>query len=67
MPVAAALRARGYRWHPGDARCANAWYRDGVPAEQDPECAWLAAHAYGGRRGWALERLTARDRYSVRA
>ena len=61
-----ALHARRYRWHPGDRRRAKAWYRDGPPGEADAECAWLAAHAYGGRRGWALERLTARERYSVR-
>lgn len=62
-----ALYARRYRWHPGDARRAKAWYRDGPSEEARAECAWLSAAAYGGRRGWTLERLTARERYSVRA
>lgn len=63
----AALQTRRYRWHPGDARRPKAWYRDGPPAEAEAECAWLSAAAYGGARGWTVERLTARERYSVRA
>jgi DNA polymerase-3 subunit epsilon len=61
-----ALRARRYRWHPGDARRAKAWYRDGTPAEARAECAWLAAHVYRGAPAWELARITARERYSDR-
>jgi DNA polymerase-3 subunit epsilon len=61
-----ALAARRYRWHAGDACRPKAWYRDGSAAEAEAECAWLASNAYGGRRGWRLERFTARDRYSGR-
>jgi DNA polymerase-3 subunit epsilon len=62
-----ALHARRYRWHPGDAHRPKAWYRDGSAADAEAECVWLAAEAYGGEPGWTLERLTARERYSVRA
>ena len=61
-----ALHARGYRWHPGSARRPKAWYRDVAPADAEAECAWLSRQAYAGDRGWAMERLTARERYSVR-
>lgn len=61
-----ALHARRYRWHPGDGRRVKAWYRDCSPTEADAECGWLAAHAYGGRGRWTLERFTARERYSGR-
>jgi DNA polymerase-3 subunit epsilon len=61
-----ALSARRYRWHPGDARRPKAWYRDGPAAEAEAECAWLSAHVYSGRRGWKVERFTARERYSNR-
>ncbi len=60
------LVARRYRWHPGDRRRGKAWYRDGTRAEAQVECAWLTAHAYGGRPGWTVERLTAHERYSDR-
>lgn len=62
-----ALHARRYRWHPGDARRKKAWYRDGSADDAEAECRWLVAHAYRGRNGWSLERLTALERYSVRA
>jgi DNA polymerase-3 subunit epsilon len=62
------LKERGYRW-PGDAGAQpRTWYRDcSSPEEAAAERAWLAEHAY--RRTPArsvVQRLTARDRYSVR-
>lgn len=62
-----ALKARQYRWHPGDARWPKAWYRDGTPGESEAECAWLQDAVYAGRpQAWKITRFTARERYSSR-
>jgi DNA polymerase-3 subunit epsilon len=62
------LRARTYRWHPGDTHRPKAWYRDLNPDAVDAECEWLHHHIYTGRRGpITFDHLDARDRYSDRA
>ena len=61
------LKARRYRWHPGDARRSKCWYRDCTPAELDAEIAWLTETVYGGRKpGHRIDRFTAKERYSSR-
>jgi DNA polymerase-3 subunit epsilon len=62
------LKKRRYRWHPGDAQRPKAWYRDCTPAELADESAWLETVAYAGRQpAWRTEKITAKDRYSIRA
>jgi DNA polymerase-3 subunit epsilon len=59
------LRTRGYRW---DAE-RKVWHTQ-VPsqAELDVECTWLKAEVYRGRSTQIdVERLTARERFSVRS
>lgn len=60
-----ALKARGYKWYPGDGRLQKAWCRSLAPNDRDAELDWLASNAYGGRRNlWQIiEGGTARTRY----
>ena len=62
-----ALKARRYKWSPGEGGRPKAWYTD-VPIERaDAECGWLDTAVYGGAgAGWRVERFGARDRYSAR-
>jgi DNA polymerase-3 subunit epsilon len=61
------LKARGYRWSPGEDGRPRAWYVD-VPEERaDAECAWLAEEIYRGtRRRCRRQVFGAIDRYSNR-
>jgi DNA polymerase-3 subunit epsilon len=62
-----ALKARRYRWNPGDNGRPKAWYRDVREDEQAAEQKWLADVVYGGTSGkWKLDVLDARTRYSDR-
>jgi DNA polymerase-3 subunit epsilon len=61
------LKARGYRWNPGDDGRPRAWYADVWEEEADDECAWLEAEVYRGtRRRWRRHVFGATDRYSIR-
>lgn len=62
------LKARGYKWHPGDERRQKCWYFDADPGAADAECAWLRAEVYK-QRPWKAEReeICAKRRYSERA
>jgi len=62
------LKARGYRWSPGECGRPKAWYADLREPDVDGECAWLRQAVYPGRRGapWRLCSFGAVDRYSVR-
>lgn len=61
-----ALKARRYRWNDGGRGAPRAWWTE-LPAEAvDAELAWLAREVYGGREGWTIEWLDARNRYSAR-
>ena len=62
-----ALKARRYRWSPGEHGGPRAWYTDVSAERVDAECAWLAAAVYGGARGgWRIQHFGADDRYSER-
>jgi DNA polymerase-3 subunit epsilon len=63
-----ALKARGYRWSPGEVGRPKAWYVDRREEEVEDEYAWLRMSVYPGRRGapWRVHSFGARDRYSVR-
>lgn len=68
IAVKDALSARGYRWSGSDGPRPKTWYRDCLsPAEADAECVWLREHAYpSAAPRMVQQKLTARDRYSVR-
>ncbi len=60
------LKARGYRWSPGDFGRPRCWFRDVSNAEKLAEVVWLRANVIDpDHEVWALP-LTARDRYSDR-
>lgn len=62
-----ALKARGYRWSPGEGGRPKAWYRDMDEVEADAECGWLDTNVYAGGRGrWRKHVFGALDRYSDR-
>jgi DNA polymerase III subunit epsilon len=62
------LKRRGYRWCGGTPTRPKTWYRDLFEEQLEAEQQWLREHAYGGLANppWAVERFTARDRYSDR-
>lgn len=62
----AALKARDYRWFPGDERRTRAWYRDVLPSDADAECDWLCTEIFGRRVNVERTRMSARERYSGR-
>lgn len=43
------LRARGYRWDPGDLDHPKAWCVELPETEREPELAWLQAEVYRGK------------------
>lgn len=63
-----ALKARGYRWSPGESGRPKAWYVDRREEEVEDEYVWLRRAVYPGRRGapWRIHSFGAVDRYSVR-
>lgn len=62
-----ALKARGYRWSPGEGGRPRSWYVDVSEEDAEAECAWLDAAVYAGRRArWRKHVFGALDRYSAR-
>jgi DNA polymerase-3 subunit epsilon len=63
------LKARRYRWSDGSAGKQRAWYRDVALADVEGEREWLIGAAYAGRRNAPIrvDRITGKERYSVRA
>jgi DNA polymerase-3 subunit epsilon len=62
-----ALKARGYRWSPGEDGRPRAWYADVFEEDAEAECAWLDSEVYRGtRRRWRRHVFGATDRYSIR-
>jgi DNA polymerase-3 subunit epsilon len=63
-----ALKARRYRWNPGDDKRPKAWYRDVREDDLAAEERWLSETVYGGASGkWKVEVIDARTRYSDRS
>lgn len=62
-----ALKARKYRWNPGDFGCRRAWYRDVEDATLADELEYLRSEIYGKIDADVPQRrMTALDRYSSR-
>jgi DNA polymerase-3 subunit epsilon len=61
------LKARGYRWSPGDVKNPKAWYIDIQQEELEAEKEFLKNEIYGGRmRNLPQLTITAQERYSNR-
>ena len=58
------LKQRRYRWSNGDGNQAKAWYTSVAAAELEAEETWLRETVYDGGKGWKVDRLDARSRYS---
>jgi len=61
------LRDRGYKWHDGSEGQAKAWYVDIVEDDRQTELRFLSEAIFRRPINLAQQRLTARDRFSVRA
>lgn len=59
-----ALKGRRYRWSNGEDGRPKAWFREVRATELDGETAWLKTTVYGGREGWRVDKLTAKERYA---
>jgi len=61
------LRARGYKWNPGNDGNQKAWWTDIPEADLPGELEWLTAEVYPNRdleaRPLPMERITAKVRY----
>jgi DNA polymerase-3 subunit epsilon len=57
------LRARGYRWDPGDIDHAKAWCVELPESDQAAEIAWLEANVYRGRGKPIAERVDPLTRF----
>jgi DNA polymerase-3 subunit epsilon len=61
------LKARGYRWSPGEEGRPRAWYVDVDLDMVEPECEWLDIAIYAGQPArWRKQVFGAADRYSGR-
>lgn len=60
------LKARGYRWNPGDSGTPRAWYIDRLEADVANELDFLRKDIYGGDIDPLVRRIDAFDRYSDR-
>lgn len=61
------LKARGYRWNPGDDGNPKAWYCDVEESQEAEEMDFLSEEIYGGRRPkLRSKRISARERFSHR-
>lgn len=60
------LKARGYRWEPGEAGRPKGWFRDLPVEEEGAERAWLDAAVYPGAPDIHRYELTAWTRFSER-
>ncbi len=58
------LKQRRYRWSGGEGGLPKAWYISISESELEEEQAWLSAEVYGGGKGWRVDRLDARSRYT---
>lgn len=58
------LRSRRYRWYPEPTRC---WAKDVKADEVQAERDWLRKEIYGGEDLSSVSKISAFDRYSVRA
>lgn len=61
------LKARGYRWSDGSNGTPKAWYIDVPEGQQPAECAFLCQTVYGREMEPLMRRVTAHERFSVRA
>ena len=61
------LKARGYRWNGEGNGHPRAWYIDVAEAAQVAECAFLCETIYGRAIELPMRRVTALERFSVRA
>jgi DNA polymerase-3 subunit epsilon len=62
-----ALKARGYRWSPGEGGRPKSWYVDVAEEQAEAECEWLDSAVYAGQRArWRKHVFGAFDRYSAR-
>lgn len=61
------LKARGYRWEPGDNGRTKCWWRDVPEADRDAEIEWLQTAVYRYSFQPPVDRITAWDRHSERA
>ncbi|MNQ89582.1 DNA polymerase III subunit epsilon [compost metagenome] len=60
------LKARGYRWNPGDGGTPRAWYIDRAKPDLEAELNFLREEIYGGDVDPLVRRIDAFDRYSDR-
>ena len=58
------LKQRRYRWSNGDGNQAKAWHTSVTAAELEAEETWLRETVYDGGKGWKVDRLDAKSRYS---
>lgn len=61
------LKKRGYRWSAGEDGRPKAWYIDIEETKHDEEVQYLRTNIYGRDVELNIQKLTAADRYSVRA
>jgi DNA polymerase-3 subunit epsilon len=63
-----ALKARRYRWNPGEDGRPRAWWKDLRDDQRAAEEEWLRENVYGGAKGkWKVDVLDAKSRYSDRS
>jgi DNA polymerase-3 subunit epsilon len=60
------LKARGYRWNPGDDGKPKAWWIEVPETASADERAWLQSHAYTRGGAPKIETISAYERYSTR-
>lgn len=60
------LKARRYRWNPGDGGGPRAWHKRVSATEKDAELEWLREQMYDGAAGppWRVDDYTGKNRYA---
>lgn len=61
------LKARGYRWNDGNDGRPKSWYLDVTHDAYEAECSFLASEIYQTEINLPITKITAKDRFSVRA
>jgi DNA polymerase III subunit epsilon len=61
------LKARGYRWNPGNDGRPKSWFREVPGTALEPELGYLRQEIYGREANIPVKHLTAFDRFSDRA
>lgn len=61
------LKARGYRWNPGNDGRPKCWFRDVPEIELEAELSYLRSEIYQREANIPVKQLTAFDRFSDRA